>query len=40
MVSDTVCIFTLIYVNDLPTLSNKNTEILLYANDTNIIVTS
>jgi len=27
-------------INDLPTLSNRNTEILLRANDTSIIVNS
>jgi hypothetical protein len=30
----------LIYINDLPTLSKKNTQTSLYAGDTSIIVTS
>lgn len=33
-------LFFLIYINDVPTLSNRNTKILLYADDTSIIVNS
>jgi len=33
-------IFFLIYINDLPNLASIGTKILLYADDTNIIVTS
>jgi hypothetical protein len=33
-------LFSLIHINYLPTLSNKHTEILLYADDTSITVNS
>jgi hypothetical protein len=33
-------LFFLIYINDVPTLSNRNTKILLYGDDTSIIVNS